>query len=132
MASSSPESRLAKMQAALAKAKSLEQLDTAIKEAADFIDVHRQLTIRASVLKRVASERRRSALLSETRLLAKGERLANKFTATAAMKKPKRGRPSRFPGRCLACVYRHEKRAGGPAHDIKRCALTKAFLRAGQ
>ena len=42
--------------------------------------------------------------------------------------KPKRGRPSRWPGLCVACMMRHHNEPGGPAHDTTLCKKTQLKL----
>ena len=89
--------------------------------------------------KRVLKEQLRSLTREEVRKIKKqgkggavGKKKGGKGKGGAVEKKKggkaKAGRPSRWPGRCRACCYRHLGLAGGPGHERRLCGETKAWL----
>ena len=69
---------------------------------------------------RAWSERFRSLMRTEARRLVK-----KLYTGS----KQARGRPSRYPGLCRACMMRHNGQAGGPPHDKLLCKKTQRHIK---
>ena len=42
--------------------------------------------------------------------------------------KKRRGRASRWPGRCLACLMRFLKESGGPRHNKSLCGISQKII----
>ena len=130
---------LAKLQELLSKANSHELLDTLGTLVGNFMDEKKAQLRKASVIMKVVREKKHSLHLSETRAIAKAAKteakvlkIGDKVKAkilNKSTKLPQRGRPSKNVGECKACRYRAEGRAGGPAHNPKLCAYTKALIR---
>ena len=77
---------------------------------------------------RVACAKLRVVVEWERSQAGKAARLEKK--AAEAMRA--KGNPERWPGRCLACVYRYAKKAGGPAHaGGGKCLATATWLKKG-
>ena len=69
-------------------------------------------------------------------LTRKEERMAMKKGKVKAVRKQKGkkrgvGRPSRWPGRCRACCYRHFGLGRWPGHERLLCEETKVWLAKG-
>ena len=82
--------------------------------------------LQVAVRRRVLKEQLRSLTRKEVRKTmkqGKGEAVGKKKGGKAGA-----GRPSRWPGRCRACCYRHLGLAGGPGHERRLCGETKAWL----
>ena len=93
---------------------------------------HRQALVKLNAKHRVWAERLRAAARREARVEA-GAKVRTKFhkmkgRAPVRGKRP-RGRPTRWPGLCHACMRRHEGEAGGPKHLRTLCAKTQAHIK---
>ena len=73
--------------------------------------------------------KRLSAILRQTRsekaALVSKRRAAEKREGRTKVEGERRGRGEKYPGHCLACVYRILGKPGGKAHNRSRCAFTK-------
>ena len=94
-----------------------------------------KMSSRILLAKLAKLEKKRSQLkMALMRISAKHRHFAQ--AARSALKreakeraKAKRGRPSRWPGLCVACMMRHHNEPGGPTHDIKLCKKTQRKLK---
>ena len=84
-----------------------------------------QITVRRRLLK----ERLRSLTRKEEQMIMKKDKV--KVVRKQKDKKVGAGRPSRWPGRCRSCCYRHFGLQGGPGHVRLLCDETKAWLAKG-
>ena len=82
----------------------------------------KELLAEAASEKRVLQEMWRSVLRKEARAKLTTPRTSNK------KKSIRRGRPERWPGKCVACCRRKLKLKGWPRHNRKLCAMTKAWI----
>ena len=93
---------------------------------------HRQALVKLNAQHRVWAERLRAAARRAARAEA-GLQLRSttlKKTGRAPLQsKRSRGRPTRWPGLCHACMRRHEGLPGGPGHWYNLCAKTQAFIK---
>ena len=97
-----------------------------------------KMSSRILLTKLAKLEKKRSQLkMALMRISAKHRHIAQ--AARSALKRearekanPKRGRPRRWPGLCMACMMRHHNMPGGPAHDTTLCKKTQLQLKKGK
>lgn len=65
-------------------------------------------------------------LTAEKSVFVSKKRGAEKREARAKVAGEMRGRGEKYPGHCLACVYRMLGKAGGKKHNKSRCKFTKS------
>ena len=82
-----------------------------------------------AVRRRLLKERLRSLTRKEEQMIMKKGKV--KVVRKQKDKKVGAGRPSRWPGRCRSCCYRHFGLQGGPGHVRLLCDETKAWLAKG-
>lgn len=98
-----------------------------IKEKTAEREAYRQRVRDLSAVLVVLRERRRSEVRTRTRAAERAMKVS-KGGKLKPKARPLAGRPTRWPGRCLACIYRFAGKRGGQKHMESQCTETKAFI----
>ena len=114
-----------------------EAIDAAMAKVTADVEWHKKEAVLGTVFKKVLPDKQRSLAKGRARAALKQEKAAKKKKTKNTSKKNKfvqakkgKGRTSKWPCRCLACVYRFLGRAGGPVHMRDLCGVTKREIAA--